>query len=232
MVLAALADDPLGLLTSCRRLLDRQPAAGVLWWVCARLIEAADARSEAVAIVRDLAVPAALRSLCLDVPDRATVAVVADPAGGSELADVLASERGDLALLKLVDAADIADVLSPGLDAVVGRRQSAAPDASTGSGTQVSGVSVVLVEPGAVGPERFLTLPGTGEAVASARAGGVPTWLVAQTGRRLPGRLFDVVVRRATACEAVPIGMVDRVIEPWQVGCPCPPELLRPAGGD
>lgn len=242
MVLAALADDPLGLLTSCRRLLDRQPAAGALWWVCARLIEAADARAEALAIVRDLAEPAALRALCLDVPERARVAVLDDPAGGSDLIDVLAGDRDDLTLLELADPADVTDVADAAgvadpadvLDLTAGADASAArPEgAGAGVGLQESGPPLVLVEAGAVGPDRFLTVPGTGEAVAAARARGVPVWLVVHTGRRLPRPLFDVVARRASTCEVAPISAVDRLVEPRQVDCPCPPELLRPAGGD
>ena len=43
-VLGSLAFDPMSLLTSCRRLIDRHPAAGALWWACARLLAADDAR--------------------------------------------------------------------------------------------------------------------------------------------------------------------------------------------
>lgn len=239
MVLAALADDPLGLLTSCRRLLDRQPAAGALWWVCARLIEAADARAEALAIVRDLADTAALRALCLDVPERATVAVVADPAGGSDLVDVLAGDRGDLTLVELADPADAPDIADAtgvadpaDLTDLTDATGSVDVQEPTDARELASGPPLTLVEAGAVGADRFLTLPGTGEAIAAARARGVPVWLVVHTGRRLPGPLFDAVALRASACEVAPIRAVDRVIEPRQVDCPCPPELLRPAGSD
>ncbi len=41
-VLGSFGGDLPGLLTACRRLLDRHPAAAALWWACARLLTAAD----------------------------------------------------------------------------------------------------------------------------------------------------------------------------------------------
>src|SRR3989337_1660946 len=97
MVLGVLADDPFGLVTACRRLLDRHPGAGALWWACARLLDAADPRSEARAVVRELDDDeAVLPPLSLDLPERSTVVVVPDAAGGSELVDRLALRRDDL----------------------------------------------------------------------------------------------------------------------------------------
>ena len=58
-------------------------------------------------------------------------------------------------------------------------------------------------------------------------------WLLVAVGRRLPGPLFDALVTRvgAPAGEVLPIDGIDRIVEPRQVPCPCPPELLRPASG-
>ncbi|HKA94359.1 MAG TPA: hypothetical protein VKE97_11180, partial [Acidimicrobiia bacterium] len=39
--LAGFADDPAGLVVACRRLLSHHPAAGALWWLCARVLAAA-----------------------------------------------------------------------------------------------------------------------------------------------------------------------------------------------
>ena len=43
--LTAVAGDPQELLVACRRLLERHPAAGPLWWLCARTLVAADPRA-------------------------------------------------------------------------------------------------------------------------------------------------------------------------------------------
>jgi hypothetical protein len=137
------------------------------------------------------------------------VTVVPDAAGGSDLAYDLAGMRDDL------------EVIEAG----------AGPARGTAGG-------VLLVEAGAAGPDRFLGAVGTGEAMAEAREAGAAVWLLVAVGRRLPGPLFDALVIRvgAEVGEVDAIEGIDRVVEPRQVPCPCPPELLRqppgqPGGG-
>jgi hypothetical protein len=222
MVLGVLADDPFGLVTSCRRLLDRHPGAGALWWACARLLDAADPRAEARAIVRDLEDDeAVLRPLSLDLPEHSTVVVVPDAAGGSELVDRLAVRRDDLVPVEADDPAiDVAAVVEAGssLDPSL-------PDPDPGTGP-----TVVLVEAGAAGPDRFLAVSGTSEGIAAARARGLPVWLVVGTGSRLPAPLFHAAAARAPGCEVVPASATDRLVEARSMPCPCPPELLRSWG--
>ena len=203
-VLGSLAFDPMSLLTSCRRLIDRHPAAGALWWACARLLAADDARAEARRIALDLDDDPARIDLSLELPDGAVVTVVPDAAGGSDLAGDLAGMRDDL------------DVVA--FDG--GAPASGPPD------------GILLVETGAAGPHRFLGAAGSGEAMAEVRQTGAAVWLLVAVGRRLPGPLFDALVTRAgTPAEVLPIDGVDRIVEPRQVPCPCPPELLRQPGG-
>jgi len=203
-VLGSLAFDPMSLLTSCRRLIDRHPAAGALWWACARLLAADDARTEARRIALDLDDDPARIDLSLELPDGAVVTVVPDAAGGSDLAGDLAGMRDDL------------DVVA--FDG--GAPASGPPD------------GILLVETGAAGPHRFLGAAGAGEAMAEVRQTGAAVWLLVAVGRRLPGPLFDALVTRAgTPAEVLPIDGVDRIVEPRQVPCPCPPELLRQPGG-
>src|SRR3954468_12753456 len=45
--LAALGFDPPGLVTACRRILDRHPLSGPLWWLSARVLTAHDPMDEA-----------------------------------------------------------------------------------------------------------------------------------------------------------------------------------------
>jgi hypothetical protein len=204
-VLGSLASDPMSLLTSCRRLIDRHPAAGALWWACARLLAVDDARAEARRIALDLDDDPARIDLSLELPDGAVVAVVPDAAGGSDLAGDLAGMRDDL---EVVEA------------------DGAAPAGGTTAG-------ILLVETGAAGPDRFLGAAGTAEAMAEAREAGAAVWLLVAVGRRLPGPLFDALATRSgtAAGEVLPMDGIDRIIEPRQVPCPCPPELLRQPGG-
>jgi hypothetical protein len=203
-VLGSLAFDPMSLLTSCRRLIDRHPAAGALWWACARLLAADDPRAQARTIALELDDDPARIDLSLELPEGAVVTVIPDAAGGSDLADDLAGMRDDLEVVEV----------------------RAGPGGSAGG--------VLLVEAGAAGPDRFLGAAGTGEAVAEAREAGAAVWLLVAVGRRLPGPLFDALVTRVGggAGEVVAIEGIDRIVEPRQVPCPCPPELLRqPPGG-
>jgi hypothetical protein len=205
-VLGSLAFDPMSLLTSCRRLIDRHPAAGALWWACARLLAADDARTEARRIALELDDDPARIDLSLELPDGAVVAVIPDAAGGSDLADDLAGMRDDLVVVE-------ADGAGPAHGVAADR--------------------ILLVETGAAGPDRFLGTTGSGEAMAEAREAGAAVWLLVAVGRRLPGPLFDALVTRASAAagEVLPIAGIDRIVEPRQVPCPCPPELLRQPGG-
>jgi len=204
-VLGSLAFDPMSLLTSCRRLLDRHPAAGALWWACARLLAGDNARAEARTIALELDDDPARIDLSLELPEGAVVAVIPDAAGGSDLAYDLAGMREDL---EMVDAHDF--------------------DARSHAGERI-----LLIEAGAAGPDRFLGASGTGEAVAQAREAGAAVWLLVAVGRRLPGPLFEALVSRAgsATAEVVPIEGIDRVVEPRQVPCPCPPELLHAPPG-
>ncbi|MYG98123.1 MAG: hypothetical protein F4011_05300 [Acidimicrobiaceae bacterium] len=52
--LSSFADDPKGLLTSCRRLLDRRRDCGPLVWLAARMLSAMDPRAEAARVVSEL----------------------------------------------------------------------------------------------------------------------------------------------------------------------------------
>ena len=52
--LSSFADDPKGLLTSCRRLLDRRRDCAPLVWLAARMLSAMDPRSEAARVVSEL----------------------------------------------------------------------------------------------------------------------------------------------------------------------------------
>lgn len=211
--LGVLADEPLGLVPSCRRLLDRHPAAGVLWWACARLLDAADVRDEARAIGRDLADDPVTKALLLDVPERAGLVVVTDPNGGSSLADAVVDGRPDVVTL---EARDPAFDVPAALDA-------AGPD---------EGPPIVVVEAGAAGPQSFLAREGTADAIGRRGERPQPVWLALGPGRRLPGPLFDAAVRLARAgdhdVEVVPLVAADRLVEPRRLPCPAPPELLRP----
>jgi hypothetical protein len=250
-VLSVMGTDSMGLVTSCRRLIDRHPAAGALWWTCARLIEARDPRAEghrtaglfADAVADDPVVDA----LALDLPDGAVVAVVPDPAGGSEVAADLSARRFDLALSEARDVDDpwcVEDLLADDLltdDDVGGAvfaegagdlsAEGGAAEPQVGHGTERVRPKILVVEAAAIGPRGALVRSGTDAAVIAVRARGAAVWLAAGSGRHLPPPLFDLVVERNPGAEVLARSAVDRTVEPWAETCPCPPELLRAPRG-
>ncbi|MGH9111544.1 MAG: hypothetical protein ACRDZN_04490 [Acidimicrobiales bacterium] len=250
-VLGSLAFDPMGLLTSCRRLIDRHPSAGALWWACARLLAADDARAEARTIALELDDDPSGIDLGLELPEGARIAVIPDLAGGSELAYDLAGMRDDLDVVEVDDPTGIwwdeppqdADDPPPGAhDAPpdVDDAAEAPPDvddadeAAEVPAEPLEGSApprILVVETGAAGPDRFLTVAGARGAFRRARDGGIALWLVVGVGRRLPGPLFDSLVARAATGDVLPVAGVDRVVEPRRVPCPCPPELLHSPSG-
>ena len=239
-VLGSLAFDPMGLLTSCRRLIDRHPSAGALWWACARLLAADDARAEARTIALELDDDPSAIDLGLELPEGARVAVIPDAAGGSELAYDLAGMRDDLDVVEAERPAALWSYdVSPESDDAAHHGGNDGDDADNADDADVPARSVegstpprvLVMETGAAGPDRFLTVAGTGDAVRTARDEGVALWLVLGVGRRLPGPIFDSLVARGVTGEVLPVASVDRVVEPRRVPCPCPPELLHSPSG-
>lgn len=235
--LAALAHDPNDLLLSCRRLLDRHPQVGSLWWACARMIAAGDPVAESRAIRRDVQSDQVGLNLAVDIPDDATVAIV----GAPELVAELAARRGDLRVLTLNETGRSH---AGGTDGVV-----AVPPVHIGP--MVGASDLVVLSAWAASAERVIAPPGSlaGAVLAQRAHHGTPAerspdsnpavWLTVGVGRRLPQPLFEAVRRRLfpegadpwLACaEMVDVALIDRAIEPVRVGCPAPPELLRPGG--
>jgi hypothetical protein len=227
-----------GLVPGCRRLIDRHPTNGPLWWLAARLLtapEPADAAREAAAM---LANDPTERRLATALPDDTSVLAV----GWPDTITATLRRRGDLEVL-LVDSGGDGSSLARRLeadDSVV----SVVPDPGIGSGATVAGV--VLVEALAAGPSGLLAAPGSHAAAAVARHAGVPVWAVTGVGRVLPEGLWTALLARVDesglepwdrAAELVPASLLDSVVGPdgpaevaaglAAATCPVAPELLR-----
>ncbi|MBA3655450.1 MAG: hypothetical protein H0W70_14800, partial [Actinobacteria bacterium] len=77
--LAGFADDPPALVTACRRLVDRHPTDGPVWWLAARVLAAADPGSEAWRAAEELADDPTPGELAAGLPGDATVLLVGWP---------------------------------------------------------------------------------------------------------------------------------------------------------
>lgn len=236
--LAGFGDDPDGLVTACRRLVDRHPAVGPMWWMAARVLAAADPVAEAWRAADEIDADPTAELLGSALPDDATVVLV----GWPEQAVAALHRRGDIEPLVVHAGGD-------GLSLVARLRRSdldAAHVPDAGVGAAVAEADLVLLEATALGPDGFVAQTASRPAAAVAATVDVPVWVVAGAGRVLPGRLWEALVNRLGQSEVepwdrdeevMPFAGVTQVIGPGgpqspedavrRADCPVSPELLR-----
>jgi hypothetical protein len=235
--LSGLGDDHAGLVTGCRQMVDRHPAIGTLWWLCARLLTAEDPSREAWSVteaIEDDPTPAILAS---ELPDEITVVVL----GWPELIAPALHRRADLHVLA-VDSFGEGVAL---VDSLAGSEVDANDVTAAGLGAAVASAGLVILEALALGPDGLVATSGSRAAAAVARHAGIPVWCVAGEGRTLPGPMWDALCRRLEQSadpwdsdeELVPVDLVDTFAGPWGVGplanafahsdCPVVPELFK-----
>lgn len=230
--------EPAGLVIACRRIVERHPTSGPLWWFCSSLLTAAQpfqAATQLAAEVEHDPTPDHLFDL---LPDDATVCVV----GWPDLIGDAVMRRGDVRVLA-VDAGDEGT-------SFVRRLQRSDVDADvvppSGAAAAVLAADLVLVEALAAGGSDALATPGSRAVASVAWCSEVPAWLVAGRGRRLPEALFTTMLTRVAdvrapweaEAEAVPVGIFAGVVGPeglvagtaaLAAECPMAHELVRPS---
>ena len=149
--LAFFADDPMGLLTSCRRLLDRRSDCGPLVWLAARMLAGFDPRQEAREAVGALDRDPTAWELQDALPCGAVLLAV----GQGEAVEAAMHDRPDLRALSRQDPAAVAaadfivlasDCLGPS-QALVDAEAASVAQAARESGTPVwlvAGVGRIL----------------------------------------------------------------------------------------
>ena len=235
--LAGFGDEPTGLVTACRRLVERHPTAGTVWWLAAHVLAAADPVAAAWRAAEQLQDDDTATQLLRALPDEGTVATL----GWPELGGEALRRAGEVELL-VIDAGGrwtgVVDRLARrGVDAID------VPEAGLGAAVAVA--DLLLLEASALGPGGFVGEAGSRAAAAVARHARVPVWVVAGVGRVLPARLWDALVTVLEADvdpwladdEVVPLDLADQVVGPGglsdaaaavrRADCPIPPELLR-----
>jgi hypothetical protein len=238
LALGGFAGDPPALVTACRSMVDRHPAAGPVWWLASRVLTASDPAAEAWRVVEEVEADDTARALYRHVPDGAGVLVV----GWPDAAARGLGRRGDCRFL-VVDAAcsfrsRVDRLLRSGLDV------EEVPE--SGIGAAAGAADLIVFEAQALGPSALVAASGARAAAAVARAEGTPVWAVAPVGRVLPAGLWDVVAQRVAGVpapwhepdELVPLDLVSAVVRqagvltPGQAAaepdCPFAPELVRP----
>lgn len=154
--LGAFADEPAALVTACRRLVDRHPHVGAMWWLASRMLSVPDPAREAWRVADELDADPTAATLAAQLPEGATVVVLGWPeAVGSAL-----RRRGDLEVL-LVDTLGEGASLARRLR-TAGGEVAEVPEA--GLGSAVASAELVLVEALAMGagPRRPRVVAGAG----------------------------------------------------------------------
>lgn len=235
--LAGFVDDPSGLVTACRRIIDRHPTSGPMWWLAARVLATNDPRAEAFRCVSILQDDKTAAALAYELADEITVTVL----GWPEQVGAALVRRGDIRAL-------VVDALGEGAG-LVRRLEYADSPAEEVNPANLAGAvrwsNLVLLEASAVGPGSFVSVAGSHAAAAVARDNDADVWLVAGEGRLLPERLWESVVDRLDQAgepweldeEIVPLSLVDRVVGPKglesveamlrRTDTPVVPELLK-----
>jgi hypothetical protein len=212
--LAAFSDDPSGLVTACRRIVDRHPASGPMWWLTSRVLATNDPRAEAIRCVSTLKDDPTAAALAYELPDDVTVCAIGWP---EQVGDALI-RRGDIRSL-------VVDSLGEGAG-LVRRLELSESDTDEVPPSNLAGAvrwsNIVLLEASAVGPDGFVAVAGSQAAAAVASGLDTEVWLVAGEGRLLPERLWNELLDRQDQAgepwelddDVVPLALVDTVVGP------------------
>lgn len=238
--LRGLGAEPHELVVSARRIVQRHPSSGPLWWLCARLLTAPDPMRTAWELADEIEADPTPGVLARDLPDAAVVCTV----GWPDLAAEALTRRGDVVVLAVEG-----DGSGAGMVRQMERSAVEVFDVSSAAaGTAAAAADVVLIEAAAVSEREALCPVGSRALAAAAYCAEVPVWLVAGIGRRLPDPLWERLVERFVGdadpwtldAELVPVATVSHVAGPGVVAeltavsapallapeCPVVPELL------
>lgn len=218
--------EPAGLVIACRRIVERHPTSGALWWFCSSLLTAADPFAAAFELAFQVEHDLTPDHLFDALPDEATVCVV----GWPDLVGDAIMRRGDIRVLA-VDADDEGS-------SFVRRLQRADIDAEIvppgGAAAAAVAADIVLIEALATGPDEVLVAPSSRAAASVGYCSEVPVWLVAGRGRRLPAPLFHTMVQRVAdvrvpweaAAEPMPLALAGVVVGPDGASDASAPDVL------
>jgi len=186
-----LGADPANLLLTCRRIVEKHPACGPLWWLCAELLTALEPRDtlrRCVDRVRDDATPSHLAGhLATRLPDGGIVAVN----GWSwEIAMALVSTYGfEVCVVDGDNGADHMVRVLERNDVVAHLVEPQRAAAAVGE------CDAVIVSAAFVGPDAAWSPIGSAQLAAVGYCSGVDVILSTPVGTRLPKVFVDAILR-------------------------------------
>lgn len=238
--LGSLHFDPAGLVVACRRIVERHPFAGPLWWLCSRIVTAAEPFDAVWEVASEMRSDPTAKELAAALPDDADLVTIGDPLS---LVPGLA-RRGDVRVLAL----DVDHSATSFVRRLERHDVDYEPVDAGLAGAAARTADVVLVEPMAADAERLLVPSGTSTIAAAGAAARTPVWAVLGVGRRLPSVYVDTMIERraemldeldewTAEVEVIPTSLVTHVLGPhglmpagppaFQPECSVAGELLR-----
>ena len=238
--LASLRADHANLVIACRRIVERHPQAGQLWWMCARLLTSDDPTSLAWQIADEVADDPVSRVLAAALDNDVTVLTI----GWPDVAGEAIVRRGDVRVL----CADSRHEASGFVQRLERCEVDCEPIPAESIARAAREADVVIVEAAAASARRLIAPVGSHVLAAVGRSVDTPVWLVTPTGTRLPVEYVDAIgsqVIDASASSAswdldlddLPTGLVSHVVtadgvtadvsDGLAADCPFAPELLR-----
>ncbi len=238
--LGSLHFDPAGLVVSCRRIVERHPFTGPLWWLCANVTTSGEPFEAVWELADRMRSDCTGAELAAALPDEATVATIGDP---QSVGDGLI-RRGDVRVLAL----DVQHTATSFVRRLERYDVDYEPVDAGAAGAVTRLADVVLVEALAVDSDRAVVPFGSSTLAAAAQVWGTEVWLVAGLGRRLPSPYVDAMVAKIDGLcadldpwdldvEVLPTSMVTHVVGPHGkvpmgppaivADCPLAHELLR-----
>ncbi|WP_420450820.1 hypothetical protein [Ilumatobacter sp.] len=187
-VLGSLRFDASGLVVACRRIVERHPFTGPMWWLCSTVAASGEPFDAVWELAESIGEDRTASELAAALPDGAVVVTIGDPATvGAGVA-----RRGDVRVLAL----DIEHSATSFVRRLERADVDYEPVEAGFAGAATRSADVVLIEALAMDPQRIVAPSGSSTIAACARASGTPVWLVAGVGRRLPTEFVDVMVAK------------------------------------
>ncbi len=184
--LSSMRFDPTGLVVACRRIVERHPFTGPLWWLCSNVATSAEPFDAVRELADQIERDRTGARLAGELPDEADVVTVGSP---DVITDGLV-RRGDVRVLAL----DVGHSATSFVRRLERHEVEYEPIDAGMAGAACRAADVVLVEALAVDRDRIVVPAGSSTIAAAGTAWGTPVWLVAGVGRRLPGPVLDEMV--------------------------------------
>jgi hypothetical protein len=209
-----LRHEPAGLVLTARRIIERHPTCGPLWWLCAQVLIAGDPFDRAAELSRELDDDRTTEHLVDALPSDARVCAV----GWSPTVLEALARRGDCSAL-IIDSFGTADSAVRALERAGCSAQVVAIEHAA---VAVQASDLVVIDALACGSETILASAGSHGVAALAYCEQLPVWLTARRGTRMPAELWQAMHARnrdaeqpwRTETDMIPVEMVGTFVGP------------------